>query len=79
MRPFDQREIWAHGFKFIVRHVPYAKPQVRRNWRDRRSQCMNIGRYVLFLGSKFLARLRANQISRWVQHYALAALVQNGG
>lgn len=80
MRNLDQRILWAHGSPFIVRRVPTGKFHRRVSF-DRYGYSYSTyvttapEGYVIFAPcGRYLARVKKNQLRRWLNHFGLENL-----
>lgn len=82
MRQLEQKIVWKHGTPFIVRRVPPARSS--RIWYSswgKNAEMTTVllesgSRYVIFAPcGKYLARVTAGQLKRWLNHFGLNFLL----
>lgn len=80
MKLYEQKELWRHGSKFIIRKLPNSHGTqdgyyIRFDWRKRGSR-RNIysGPYALYHNDRFVARLKLADVPKWIEHFAVTAL-----
>ncbi len=74
MRMLATKEIWRHGFRFTVRRTSMYSRTLNCVGKCKRSN--RLPPYVLAMNGRFLCRVRGDQLKRWINHFALEALVQ---
>lgn len=74
MRLYEAKEVWRHGFKFTIRRASmYSRTM---NYRGKSKRSNRLPPYVLAMNGRFLCRVRDDQLKRWINHFALEALVK---
>lgn len=81
MKQLEQRVMWSHGTPFIVRRVPASGGISARHVSHYSKVYYTFGPatappgYVIFAPcGKYLARVRPDQLKRWLNYFAKQAL-----